>query len=83
MAAGLQYGRFERRMGMDELVPLAELKRRAIFRALRETGGDKLAAALAWHRQDHALPQIERVRFRFVGIREVVRIRFRARRCKR
>ena len=32
-------------MGMDELVPLEELKRRAIFRALRETGGDKLAAA--------------------------------------
>ena len=29
----------------DELVPLEELERRAIFRALRETGGDKLAAA--------------------------------------
>ena len=29
----------------DELEPLEELERRAIFRALRETGGDKLAAA--------------------------------------
>ncbi len=29
----------------DELLPLDELERRAIFRALRETGGDKLAAA--------------------------------------
>ncbi len=29
----------------DELVPLEELERRAIFRALRETAGDKLAAA--------------------------------------
>jgi two-component system response regulator HydG len=29
----------------DELVPLEALERRAIFRALRETAGDKLAAA--------------------------------------
>jgi two-component system response regulator HydG len=29
----------------DEVVPLEELERRAILRALRETGGDKLAAA--------------------------------------
>jgi two-component system response regulator HydG len=29
----------------DEVVPLEELERRAIMRALRETGGDKLAAA--------------------------------------
>ena len=29
----------------DELVPLAELERRAILRALRKTGGDKLGAA--------------------------------------
>jgi two-component system response regulator HydG len=29
----------------DEVVPLDELERRAIVRALRETGGDKLAAA--------------------------------------
>ena len=29
----------------DEVVALEELERRAIVRALRETGGDKLAAA--------------------------------------
>ena len=29
----------------DELVPLEELERRAILRALRESGGDKLLAA--------------------------------------
>jgi two-component system response regulator HydG len=29
----------------DELLPLEELERRAILRALREAGGDKLAAA--------------------------------------
>ena len=29
----------------DELLPLDELERRAILRALREAGGDKLAAA--------------------------------------
>ncbi len=29
----------------DELLPLEELERRAILRALRESGGDKLAAA--------------------------------------
>jgi two-component system response regulator HydG len=29
----------------NELVPLEEIERRAIFRALRETGGDKLVAA--------------------------------------
>jgi two-component system response regulator HydG len=29
----------------EELLPLEELERRAILRALRETGGDKLAAA--------------------------------------
>ena len=45
LPSNLQLGIFERRMGMDELVPLEELERRAIFRALRETGGDKLAAA--------------------------------------
>ena len=45
LPTNLQQGIFERRMGMDELVPLEELERRAIFRALRETGGDKLAAA--------------------------------------
>jgi two-component system response regulator HydG len=45
LPTNLQHGNFERRMGMDELVPLEELERRAIFRALRETSGDKLAAA--------------------------------------
>jgi len=45
LPTNLQHGIFERRMGMDELVPLDELERRAIFRALRETAGDKLAAA--------------------------------------
>lgn len=29
----------------DELLPLEELERRAILRALQEAGGDKLAAA--------------------------------------
>ena len=32
-------------LASDELVPLDELERRAILRALREAGGDKLAAA--------------------------------------
>jgi len=45
LPANLQHGIFERCLGMDELAPLGELERRAIFRALRETGGDKLAAA--------------------------------------
>jgi two-component system response regulator HydG len=30
---------------IDELLPLEELERRAILRALQEAGGDKLAAA--------------------------------------
>jgi two-component system response regulator HydG len=30
---------------VDELVPLETLEKRAIFRALQETSGDKLAAA--------------------------------------
>ena len=45
LPTNLQHGTFERRIGMDELVSLEELERRAIFRALRETAGDKLAAA--------------------------------------
>src|SRR5262249_39383078 len=45
LPTNLQHGIFERRMGTDELAPLEELERRAIYRALRETGGDKLAAA--------------------------------------
>lgn len=35
----------DRMPAADELLPLEELERRAILRALRETGGDKLAAA--------------------------------------
>lgn len=45
LPSNLQYGPAERLPESDELVPLEELERRAIFRALRETGGDKLAAA--------------------------------------
>jgi len=45
LPSNLQYGSGERLPGNDELLPLEELERRAIFRALRETGGDKLAAA--------------------------------------
>jgi Bacterial regulatory protein, Fis family len=35
----------ERLPDCNEMVPLEELERRAIFHAIRETGGDKLAAA--------------------------------------
>jgi DNA-binding NtrC family response regulator len=45
LPSNLQYGSSERLPGHDELLPLEELERRAIFRALRETAGDKLAAA--------------------------------------
>ncbi len=45
LPTNLQQGTTERLPGSEELVPLEELERRAIFRALRETGGDKLAAA--------------------------------------
>jgi DNA-binding NtrC family response regulator len=45
LPTNLQQGTASRVMGSDELVPLEELERRAIFRALRETAGDKLAAA--------------------------------------
>ena len=41
----LQYGTAERIPQTDEILPLEELERRAIIRALRESGGDKLAAA--------------------------------------
>jgi len=44
LPSNLQYASTER-LPENELVPLEELERRAIFRALRETGGDKLAAA--------------------------------------
>ncbi len=45
LPSNLQFGSGERLPGDDQLLPMAELERRAILRALRETGGDKLAAA--------------------------------------
>ncbi|MDR3721208.1 MAG: helix-turn-helix domain-containing protein [Candidatus Acidoferrales bacterium] len=45
LPSNLQYGSGERIPQSDELLPLDELERRAILRALREAGGDKLAAA--------------------------------------
>jgi DNA-binding NtrC family response regulator len=45
LPTSLQYGVGERPPQNDELLPLEEMERRAILRALREAGGDKLAAA--------------------------------------
>ena len=45
LPSNLQYGATERVPRNDELLPLEELERRAILRALRESAGDKLAAA--------------------------------------
>ena len=45
LPSNLQYKADERPLETDELLPLEDLERRAIFRALHETGGDKLAAA--------------------------------------
>jgi transcriptional regulator with PAS, ATPase and Fis domain len=45
LPSNLQYNSAERLPENDELVTLEELERRAILRALRETAGDKLAAA--------------------------------------
>ena len=45
LPTGLQYGTTQRAPQSDELLPLEEMERRAIHRALREAGGDKLAAA--------------------------------------
>ena len=46
LPSNLQYtSSAEKLSDVDELVPLDTLERRAIFRALRETSGDKLAAA--------------------------------------
>jgi len=45
LPSNLQYTSAEKHSDADELVPLDALERRAIFRALRETSGDKLAAA--------------------------------------
>ncbi len=45
LPSNLQYSAGDRMPQSDELLPLDELERRAILRALREAGGDKLAAA--------------------------------------
>ena len=45
LPSNLQHGVGERIPHNDELLPLEELERRAILRALREAGGDKLAAS--------------------------------------
>jgi DNA-binding NtrC family response regulator len=45
LPTNLQYGTGDRLPQNDEMMPLDELERRAILRALRESGGDKLAAA--------------------------------------
>jgi DNA-binding NtrC family response regulator len=45
LPSNLQHGASERVPQADELLPLEQLERRAILRALREAGGDKLAAA--------------------------------------
>ena len=45
LPSNLQYPTTERVPDKNELLPLEELERRAILRTLRETGGDKLAAA--------------------------------------
>jgi DNA-binding NtrC family response regulator len=45
LPSNLQYPTSERAPQRDEMLPLEELERRAILRTLRETGGDKLAAA--------------------------------------
>jgi two-component system response regulator HydG len=45
LPSNLQYSSAEKLGDVDELMPLETLERRAIFRALQETSGDKLAAA--------------------------------------
>ena len=45
LPSNLQHTSDEDALGEDVLLPLNELERRAILRALRETSGDKLAAA--------------------------------------
>jgi two-component system response regulator HydG len=45
LPSNLHYPSSERVPEKDELLPMEELERRAILRTLRETGGDKLAAA--------------------------------------
>src|SRR5690242_6792107 len=45
LPSNLHFPSSERAPERDELLPMEELERRAILRTLRETGGDKLAAA--------------------------------------
>jgi DNA-binding NtrC family response regulator len=45
LPSSLHYGSGTRPLEDDKLVPLDAMERRAIFRALQETGGDKVAAA--------------------------------------
>jgi two-component system response regulator HydG len=45
LPSNLQYPRSESLPQKDEIIPLEELERRAIIRTLRETNGDKVAAA--------------------------------------
>jgi DNA-binding NtrC family response regulator len=45
LPSNLQYNMGDRMPPSDEIMPLEELERRAILRALRESSGDKLAAA--------------------------------------
>ena len=45
LPSNLQFSSGERISLTDELLPLAELEKRAILRAVRESGGDKVAAA--------------------------------------
>lgn len=45
LPSNLHYGARDRLPQTDEVLPLEELERRAILRALRESSGDKLAAA--------------------------------------
>jgi two-component system response regulator HydG len=45
LPSSLQYGKSEKMPDNDQILPLEELERRAILRALRESAGDKLAAA--------------------------------------
>src|SRR5579863_8661596 len=45
LPSNLQYTSSEKFSDVDEIVPLETLERRAIFRALQQTSGDKLAAA--------------------------------------
>jgi len=47
LPSNLQYPTSERAPGREEVLPLEELERRAIMSTLRQTGGDKQAAARA------------------------------------